>query len=81
MAIEQVWPREPIIELIREWAADGGDMRISSYREWARDREAPCDVTISRRFGSWRELVRAAGFDPVGRPGFDGAYRRSRSRS
>jgi len=70
------WTRERVVEVLRDWAAEGGDMRISSYKAWAREHEAPADVTITRLFGSWREFVRAAGYEPVGRPGFDGAYRR-----
>ena len=60
--------------MIREWAAEGGDMRISSYREWKRGRDAPADVTIAKLFGGWRSLVRAAGFEPVARPGPDPSY-------
>jgi hypothetical protein len=61
------WTREDVVEVIREWAAGGGDMRINSYWEWKRGREALADVTIARLFGSWRELVRAAGLR-AGRP-------------
>lgn len=48
------WTRERVIDVLREWAAEGGDMRILSYREWKRGREAPADVTIARLFGSGR---------------------------
>jgi len=61
--------------VLREWGAEGGDMRISSDPEWKRGREAPADVTIAKLFGSWRNALRAAGFEPVNRPGPDARRR------
>lgn len=68
-----MWTREAMIEVVQTWAAEGGDMRLVSYLEWKRGRSAPADVTIARIFGSWRELIEVAGFEPVGPTA---AYRR-----
>ncbi len=47
-----VWTRESVVEVFRQWGAEGGDMRILSYRQWKRGREAPADVTIAKLLGS-----------------------------
>jgi len=70
------WTRERILQVIEEWADDGGDMRIASYRRWSRDHRAPTDTVIARKFGSWREMVTEAGLAPDDRPGYETTYRR-----
>lgn len=61
------WTTTAIIAVIEEWADDGGDMRVTTYREWKGGRTAPTDATIARLFGSWRAMIRAAGLTPAGR--------------
>lgn len=61
------WPKEQILQLMREWAAVYG--RSPRPRDW-KDRDTkplegyPSETTVRKHFGSWDAAVRAAGLNP-----------------
>ena len=56
--------------MLRRWVEEeGGDLRSTSYADWARGlSDRPSPDTIYQRFGSWHDAVVAAGYAPLLRP-------------
>lgn len=65
------WPKEQILQLMREWEAMYG--RAPRARDW-KDFSAtrplpgyPSETTVRKKFGTWDAAVRAAGLNPAAR--------------
>jgi Homing endonuclease associated repeat len=63
------WTRESIIYAIDLWHRR--NLRTPTVNEWVQAGEDhPCFVTVKRVFGSWNEAMRAGGFRPRPRGGY-----------
>lgn len=79
------WPKERILEAIRDWAAEHGESPAAtdwnSFARAQRGRDEgrwPDFTTVVRRFGSWNLAIAAAGFEPRAAHGGAGNWRRTR---
>lgn len=70
-----VYAPEAVVEAIRRWVAEHGE--VPSLTEWRAAGVRPGVHTVYRRFGSWCAAVEAAGFTPMRSGG--GAARRGRT--
>lgn len=62
-----VWTRDAIVLCIQEWADEHGGVPPAAcdfLRARAADLPVPSVNNVQRRFGSWNEAIRAAGFEP-----------------
>lgn len=71
------WSRQSIIEAVQAWAARHG--APPTMPQWKRAApEHPEKSTVQRVFGSWNEMIEAAGFGPR-RPGGQREYTREQA--
>lgn len=65
----QKWTRRQIISAIRKWVKEHGEVPYYSDWNYPNGRGVPSAASLARRFGSFSEAIRAAGFEPRAKAG------------